>query len=146
DRLAPVNERVIATLPTISAEEGTRIFSEVVAGAVTYDTRKQASLASRVAGRIERLNISYNYQPVKKGQLIMEVYAPDLVAAQRELLLVAQGKADPEMLQRASQKLRLLGMQESQIDQVLRSGKIAYRVPVYSSRSGYILEKSTNSE
>lgn len=146
NRLAPVNERVIATLPTIRAEEGTRIFSEVVTGSVTYDTRKQASLASRVAGRIERLNIGYNYQPVKKGQLIMEVYAPDLVAAQRELLLVAQGKADPKMLQRARQKLTLLGMQASQIDQVLRSGQIAYRVPVYSSRSGYILEKSTNSE
>lgn len=146
--MGPVNERVIAAIPTIRAEKGTRIFSEVVTGSVTYDTRKQASLASRVSGRIEKLNISYNYQPVKKGQLILEIYSPDLVAAQRELLLLSQGtaqeNADPQMLQRARKKLALYGMRESQVNQVLRSGQIAYRVPVYSNRNGYVLENSTN--
>jgi len=140
--LKPVNEQVIATIATIKPESGTRIFSMQVQGSITYDTRSQTSIASRVNGRIERLLIKYNYQPVKKGQLIMEIYSPDLAAAQRELLFIYQTDPNDAMLQKAKQKLQLLGMQPAQIQQVLKTKKILYRVPVYSNASGYILEKS----
>ncbi|MBO9729582.1 MAG: efflux RND transporter periplasmic adaptor subunit [Chitinophaga sp.] len=136
----PVNTRVVASIPAIRPESGTRIYASTVNGIVTYDTRNQTSVASRVAGRIERLLIKYNYQPVRKGQLIMEVYSPDLAAAQRELLYVA--RSGTEMLTAAKQRLQLLGMQPAQIEQVLKTGNILYRVPVYSNSDGYILEKS----
>ncbi len=136
----PVNAQVIASIPAISPESGTRIYSSEVNGIVTYDTRNQTSVASRVGGRVERLLIKYNYQPVRKGQLIMEVYSPDLAAAQRELLYVVHNGS--EMLSGAKQRLQLLGMQPAQIEQVLKTGNILYRVPVYSNSDGYILEKS----
>ncbi|MBC9915571.1 efflux RND transporter periplasmic adaptor subunit [Chitinophaga varians] len=136
----PVNARVIATIPVIKATSGTRIHTAEVSGVITYDTRRQTSIASRVGGRIERLLIKYNYQPVSKGQLIMEIYSPDLAAAQRELLLVAQ--QDGPLLSAARQRLQLLGMQPAQIDQVLKTGRILYRIPVYSNANGYILEQS----
>lgn len=136
----PVNEHIIASIPAIAAESGTRIYSSEVNGVITYDTRHQTSISSRVGGRVERLLIRYNYQPVRKGQLIMEIYSPDLAAAQRELLYVARTSQD--MLSAAKQRLQLLGMQPAQIAQVLQSGNILYRVPVYSNSDGYILEKS----
>lgn len=129
-----------ATLPAISPQSGTRIYSAEMNGVISYDTRNQAAIASRVGGRIERLLIKYNYQPVKKGQLIMEVYSPDLAAAQRELLLVAGNNDD--MLSRAKQRLQLLGMSSAAIGQVLHTGRILYRIPVYSNSNGYILEKT----
>ncbi|MCW3464198.1 efflux RND transporter periplasmic adaptor subunit [Chitinophaga nivalis] len=138
----PVNARVIARMPVISPEGGSRIFSSVVNGVITYDTRNQTSIASRVGGRIERLLIKYNYQPVRKGQLIMEIYSPDLAAAQRELLYVAANGNQSDMLARARQRLSLLGMSGSGIDQVLKTRQIVYRIPVYSNSDGYILEKS----
>ncbi|MBC9929083.1 efflux RND transporter periplasmic adaptor subunit [Chitinophaga qingshengii] len=137
----PVNARVIATIPVIKAESGTRIFTSEVSGVITYDTRRQTSIASRAGGRIERLLIKYNYQPVQKGQLIMEIYSPELAAAQRELLLVA--KQDGPLKNAAQQRLQLLGMQPAQIAQVLKTGRILYRVPVYSNANGYILEQSS---
>jgi Cu(I)/Ag(I) efflux system membrane fusion protein len=140
--LKPVNEQVLSAVPTVKPESGTRIFSLDVQGAITYDTRRQASIASRVSGRVERLLIKYNYQPVRKGQLIMEIYSPDLAAAQRELLFVYRTEKSPALLQKAKQRLLLLGMQEAQIRQVLNTGQVLYRVPVYSPASGYILEKS----
>jgi membrane fusion protein, copper/silver efflux system len=140
--LKPVNQQVISTIPTITAESGPRIFSEEVQGVITFDTRNQANISSRVSGRIERLLIKYNYQPVKQGQLIMEIYSPDLVAAQRELIFIYQNDRNDPMLQKAKQRLSLLGMQPSQINQVIRTGKPIYRVPVYSNATGYILEKS----
>lgn len=136
----PVNARIIASIPAIKPESGTRIYTSEVNGVITYDTRNQTSISSRTAGRIERLWIKYNYQPVRKGQLIMEIYSPDLAAAQRELMYVA--KSNPELLAGARQRLSLLGMQTTQIEQIIRTGKILYRVPVYSNSDGYILEQS----
>jgi len=137
----PVNTQVVSTIPAISPETGTRIFSVEVKGQITYDTRNQTSVSSRVSGRIEKLYIKYNYQPVRNGQVIMEIYSPDLAAAQRELLYIARSGNDENMLSRAKQRLSLLGMQPAQIDQVLKTGNVLYRVPVYSTASGYILEK-----
>src|SRR5688572_21408324 len=130
--LKPVNQQVISTIPTISAESGPRIFSEEVQGVITFDIRNQVNISSRVSGRIERLLIKYNYQPVKQGQLIMEIYSPDLVAAQRELIFIYQNDRNDPMLQKAKQRLSLLGMQPAQIEQVIRTGKPMYRVPIFS--------------
>ena len=137
----PVNIQVLATIPVVTPESGARIYSAAANGVITYDTRNQTSIASRIGGRIERLLVKYNYQPVKMGQLIMEVYSPDLAAAQRELMYVARNS--PEMLAPAKQRLQLLGMQPGQIEQVLKTGNILYRIQVYSNSDGYILEKST---
>ena len=139
--LKPVNEQVIARIPLIRAQQGSSIYMREVQGRVTYDTRNQITLASRVSGRIEKLHIKYNYQPVKKGQLIMEIYSPDLAAAQRELLLIQQSGDEDGMLQSAKQRLMLLGMDQRQISKVLRTGQIAYTIPVYSNATGFILEK-----
>lgn len=139
--LKPVNEQIIARIPLIRAKEGSSIFIREVQGSVAYDTRNQINLASRVSGRIEKLYIKYNYQPVKKGQLIMEVYSPDLAAAQRELLLIQQSGNEDGMLQSAKQRLMLLGMDQAQISKVLRTGQISYRIPIYSNATGFILEK-----
>ncbi|HTN07922.1 efflux RND transporter periplasmic adaptor subunit [Agriterribacter sp.] len=140
--LKPVNEQVISTMPTITAESGTKIHSVPVQGIITYDTRKQVSISSRVAGRIESMYIKYNFQPVSKGQLIMEIYSPDLAAAQRELIYINNSDNNAAMLQSAKQRLSLLGMQPAQIAQVIKTGKPLYRVPVYSNVSGYIVEKN----
>lgn len=140
--LKPVNEQVVATTPIIKPESSLRILSVPVQGSITYDTRNQTTIASRVSGRIERLLVKYNYQPVRKGQLVMEIYSPDLAAAQRELLFIYQSdRNNSGLLQKAKMRLLLLGMQEGQINQVLRTGKILYRVPVYSNADGYILDK-----
>ena len=140
--LKPTNAQVVSTLPVIKAEYGTRIFTEEVHGIINYDARNENSVASRVSGRIERLLIKYNYQPVRKGQLIMEVYSPDLAAAQQELLFLQHSETDQSMLERAKQRLILLGMNNSAVNQLLKTRKVNYRIPIYSNADGYILEKS----
>lgn len=142
--LKPVNEQVVSTMPTIKAESGTRIFSVPVQGIIGFDRRNQVTISSRIAGRIERMNIKYNYQPVTKGQLIMEIYSPDLAAAQQELIYISRNDDDESLLQKAKQRLSLLGMQPAQISQVIKTGKPLYRVPVFSNVSGYIVERNVS--
>ncbi len=140
--LQPSNEQVVSTLPVIKAEYGTKIFTEEVQGVINYDNRNQNSIASKVSGRIERLWIKYNYQPVRKGQLIMQLYSPDLAAAQQELLYLQQTESDQALVAKAKQRLLLLGMDAAVINQVLKSRKPNYLIPVYSPIDGYILEKT----
>ncbi len=140
--LKATNVQVISDIPTVRPETGTRIVTLSAQGKVAYDTRQQVSVASRVAGRIERVGVRFNFQPVRKGQLLMEIYSPELAAAQRELIYIHQQDNNPALRQGVRQKLQLLGMSAAQIDQVIKTGKPLYRVPVYSPASGYIVDQS----
>lgn len=139
--LQPVNEQVVSELPSIKPVRKSVQDTLKAAGKIVYDTRNRRSISSRVSGRIEKLYIKYNYQLVRKGQLIMEIYSPELVSAQQELLYISRSGNSENLLERAKQRLSLLGMSAGQISQILKSGKASYRVPVYSSVSGYILEQ-----
>ena len=140
--LKATNEQVIADIPTIVPQGGSRIVTLDAQGKVSYDTRQQVSVSSRVAGRIERVSIRYNFQPVRKGQLLLEIYSPELVAAQRELIFIHQQDNSSSLLQSARQKLLLLGIQPAQIEKVIQTGKPLYKVSVYSPASGYIVDQS----
>lgn len=142
--LKPVKEQVISNAKTIRPGSGYRIFNISLQGVVTYDNRNKVSVASRVAGRIEQMIVKYNYQPIQKGQLILEIYSPELAAAQRELIYISASDGDPALLDRAKQRLRLLGMQAAQIERVIQTGSPLYRVPVYAPASGYIVEQNSN--
>lgn len=63
-------------------------------GSITYDTRYNYSIASRVSGRTEKLYIKYRYEHVHKGAAIMEIYSPEINTAQQNLLFLL--KNDPD--------------------------------------------------
>lgn len=138
----PSNELVVGKTTLVKASHETKILMAEVQGIVNYDLRSETSVASRIAGRLEKLWIKYNYQPVRKGQLLFEIYAPDLAAAQQELIYLSQSEGDQALLERAKQRLMLLGMTSQSVQAVLRSKKVNYRIPVYSPADGFILEKS----
>lgn len=143
--IQPSNQQVVAKATVVKASYETKIITAEVQGIVNYDNRGETSVASRVSGRLERLNIKYNYQPVRKGQLLFEIYTPDLAAAQQELIYLSQRKEDEHLLAQAKQRLLLLGMTAKSVQQVLQTKKVNYRIPVYSPADGFILEKTTAS-
>lgn len=140
----PTDEHVLSGIKIIKPERGSRSLELDLQGIINYNTNNWKSVSSRVSGRIERLFIKYNYERVNKGQKIMEIYSPDLANAQQELLFL-KNSDETVLLEAAKKKLRYLGMAEGQIGQVLRSGKIIYRIPVYSPYSGYVAEPQANS-
>lgn len=139
--IAPSNEQAMAKAQSVMATYESKIFSVEVPGIINYDVRSKVGVASRVSGRLERLYVKYNYQPVKKGQLLFEIYAPDLAAAQQELIYLSQSTADEQLVDKAKQRLLLLGLTHQTIAQIIRSKKVNYRVPIYSPLDGYILEQ-----
>ncbi|RLB76014.1 MAG: efflux RND transporter periplasmic adaptor subunit, partial [Deltaproteobacteria bacterium] len=56
-------------------------------GLVDYEEPKQYVVNTKIAGWVEKLYVAETGQQVKKGQKLLEIYSPELVTAQQELLL-----------------------------------------------------------
>ena len=111
-------------------------------GTITYDTRNINNISARVGGRIEKIYIRYKYQEVVKGQKLYEIYSPDLVTAQQNLLyLLENDNSETQLIEAAREKLRLLGMSNAEIKDVEKSGKPNSQITVYSEYSGYVVNK-----
>ena len=123
-------------------------------GTVMMDESRTASVTPKINGFVERLYVNTTGQPVRRGQPLADVYSPDLLAAQEELLLarrldrtVGQSavpgvpSSSGELLAAARRRLRLWDVSDAQIDEVLRTGRARRTVTLYSPVSGVVTEK-----
>lgn len=141
--LQPTNSVVVANIATVQPEQRTAAVSVQANGIITYDTRRLYTIPARFGGRVEKLYVRVNYQPIRKGQKLLELYSPDIVTAQRELLYLLDADADnAPLIAAAKQKLRLLGVTDGQIDELTRTRKPSYALAVYSPYDGYVIEES----
>lgn len=133
--LANIQTTVIGS--ATSREENTINLS----GKIAVNEEAIAVQASYFDGRIERLNVNYEGQEVRKGQLLASIYSPELVAAQQELLTAASLKASqPQLYKAVRNKLKLWKLTENQIDGIESSGKVTEYFPVYATVSGTVSE------
>ena len=142
--LKPSNQQVIANVPMVhmmAREENIEMESY---GFINYDTRQTGVISSNFSGRIEKLYVKYRFQKINKGQRIMDIYSPELLTAQENLLFLLKNDPENEMLINASkQKLYLLGMGNQQLNNVIKTGKPAFTVSVFSNYSGHIHESNS---
>lgn len=137
--LKPTNSYVLTTVPVVSIQQSDEPIEISALGTIQYDTRSEGSISSRVSGRIEKLYLRYTFQDVSKGQKVMEIYSPELMTAQQNLLFLI--KNDPDnvsFINAAKEKLLLLGMSNEQLQQVIHSQNPSLTVPVYSNYDGHI--------
>lgn len=114
-------------------------------GQIDYDESQISHIHARVNGWIEKLKVESVGDRVEKGQLLYEIYSPDLVNAQDDYLLAQEtlkrsgNSANyQELLRKAGLRLELLGMNQEQIKQLAKTGKTQYRVPFYARESGIV--------
>ncbi len=139
--LKPTNTTVVANITTIKPEKKAMEATVQMDGIITYDPRRVYSIPAKVDGRIEKLFVKYNFQPIRKGQKLMEIYSPDLITAQKELLyLVQSAPEDKQLIQAAKQKLQYLGASNNQINRLIRNGEESYTFAVYSPYEGYVVD------
>jgi membrane fusion protein, copper/silver efflux system len=120
-------------------------------GRVSYDESKLTDVTLKVQGWITKLFVSQTGQQVKAGQTLFQLYSPDLFSAQQDFVLVNQGAKPPatpggpgpELLARsARQRLRLLGMADTEIESLARTGVPSESIPFPSPASGFVIEKN----
>jgi len=120
------------------------LFKEIRSvGKLSLDESRIASITARVSGRVDRLYVDFTGSSVSKGQHIVDIYSPELLVAQRELLLAAKGNGLPDDLRDAARsKLLLWGLQPSQITEIEKSGQPRTHVTMFSPEEGVVTEKN----
>ncbi len=106
-------------------------------GLVALDENRLSHVHPRASGWVETLNVRALGDTVKKGETLLTVYSPDILSAEKDFL-VALKSGMPEMRDAARDRLRLLSVPESVIEQIARTGKVARTIPVLAPQSGYI--------
>jgi Cu(I)/Ag(I) efflux system membrane fusion protein len=113
-------------------------------GSVQADERRIVRAEQRSQGWVEKLHVRAVNDPVRAGQVLAEVYSPELVAAQEEYLLarrMAQASSTDDALARAArQRLVSLGFPEGGISALESSGTARRRVPILAPISGVLTE------
>ena len=139
----PVNSATLSKIRVINPEFRKYPVRLEATGYLDYDINSRTDISSRYSGRIERLYVKYNYKPVKKGDVIFEIYSADLVTAQENLLYLLKNAPDEKtVINAAREKLKLLQLTSEQISAIESSGKILSKIGVQSKYTGIIHEYS----
>jgi len=124
------------------------------AGTITVDERSLFTIAPKVGGWIEKLAVNATGDQVKAGQPLLEVYSPELIAAQEEYLVARQtlaqlAKADAHarqvserMVQAALQRLQYWDLPKPWLQELQNRHQVRRTVPVFSPTTGVVLDKA----
>jgi len=130
---------------TAPAEEG-KLWRRIdTVGTVMADENRVQVVQARAGGYIERLHVRAMNEPVKRGQVLAEVYSPALYTAQEEYRLALKAKDDPAWIAAARQKLLLLGLSEDQVGRI-EAGAPAQRRVAYHAPVGGVVSELTVKE
>ena len=123
-------------------------------GTITYDERKLTQVNLRVSGWIRKVFVDAVGKSVRKGEPLLTLYSPDLLATQEEYLLALRsehqlaGSPLPEakegakaLIISARERLKLWDVTDHQIDELQRRGKAEPIVTVYAPASGIVLKR-----
>ena len=124
-------------------------------GAVDYDETTLAHITAWVPGRIEKLFVNFTGIEVKEGTPMVDYYSPELIVAQEELLQSLKAfrelkntrtsfaKDQSERnVESAHTKLRLLGIDPEQIEEIEKSNEIKEVIQVKAPASGVVIHKN----
>lgn len=126
-----------------SSEIGLRPMTKSIrtVGTVAYDESLRSQIVSRVGGYVEKLFVDKTFSEVSAGDLLAEVYSPELYAAVQELR-VASSVSGSNLAKIAREKIHLLGIDEREIDSLLYTDSGGSRVVVRSPSSGVVIRKT----
>lgn len=123
-------------------------------GRVDYDETRLRMVTPWTDGRIDRLLVRVTGTRVRKGQVVAQLYSPEVYAAMRDLVVAAKqadklsrgmhGSANlaAAAVSSAREKLRLLGVTEGEIKSIEKTRKTSKHVPIRSTFSGTILKRN----
>jgi Cu(I)/Ag(I) efflux system membrane fusion protein len=137
--------RTVAVAPRVIAE------SIRTTGYVDYDQEHVVNISARINGWIEKLYIAYIGQQVQKGQRLLDIYSPELVLTEEDFLRsrrlaglsAGDGGAQSDgrqLMSAARDRLRLMGISDSEIHRLEQSGAVSETIPLASAATGVVTQ------
>lgn len=123
-------------------------------GIVAYDEKGVTQVQSKVEGWIEKLYIDFTGQFVKKDDILLELYSPQLVSSQEEYLAALEfrdkmkespypdiaGGAD-SLMESAKKRLDYLDVPKHQIMEITKGRKVMKTLHIHSPNKGIVINK-----
>jgi Cu(I)/Ag(I) efflux system membrane fusion protein len=143
---APGSDDAVSISPSLENSLGVRTEPATIrplwrrieaTGYVNLDETQISHIHLRTEGWIVRLAVSAEGERVTKGELLFELYSPELVNAQKEFLQ-AHRRGDDRLTAGAAEKLRALGMIPSEIESLRETGEVRENIKVIAPRSGVV--------
>lgn len=135
-KISPVVENNLG-VRTAKAERNTLWRKIDTVGYVDFDETKISHVHLRTKGWIEKLYVESEGERVKKGQLLFEVYSPELVTAQEEYVQ-ALGSGHKGLIRASRERLIALGISEQQIETLHNTRRVNQYVSSYASQDGIV--------
>ena len=133
--------RAMASVETLPVQRRKMSREIRVVGKVQYNETALADITTRVEGYVERLFVDYTGIEVKAGDHLVEIYSPDLLVAQQELLVALDSQRNTSLVESAKRKLLLWGLTQAQVDDLVREKKVSDRITLFSPIHGTVTEK-----
>ncbi|RMG59219.1 MAG: efflux RND transporter periplasmic adaptor subunit [Deltaproteobacteria bacterium] len=124
-------------------------------GRVTYDEKKISVVNTKVMGWIEKLYVNETGQFVKKGDPLLEIYSPGLVATEREYLIALEHREEVQgspyrevvesaekLLQAARERLLLWDIGEDEIAKLEKTRRVEKTLTITSPATGFVIAKN----
>jgi Cu(I)/Ag(I) efflux system membrane fusion protein len=111
-----------------------------VVGTIAENERASAVVQSRTAGYIEKLYARANFDSIAAGAPVALIYAPEGAGAQAEYLALRQANADPSLVAAARQRLRLMSIPDSVVENAERNNAAETDYTLTAPRSGVVTD------
>ncbi len=142
-----VNRTILGKVATVSPVKSALPVIVTATGVITCDPRQIRTVSANYKGVIEKSFIKYQFQPVKKGQKMYQVYCPDIYVDKWNYVLLIQAYHDQDNLTtEATEWFRLLGLTEGQIDSLKHAVTPDYHLNVYCDADGYAVGPDFNAD
>ncbi len=126
----------------VSGESGGNLREINLSGKVRIDERRVSSQVSHVSGRIEKLYVTFKGEQVYRGQKLAEIYAPELISAQRELIeAMSLTDINPALQEAARNKLKYLKIDSSVIERIQKEGVVQETFTVFAESNGIVTQR-----
>ena len=106
-------------------------------GYVQYDEDQLVHIHPRVEGWLDKLYIKNTGAEVKKGQPLYDIYSPELVNAQEELVL-ALDRNNRRLIRAAKDRLKALLVPDRAISKLIKTKIVQQNVTIYAPQSGVV--------
>ena len=139
--ISPERQQTIGVkFATVDIGGATRSIRTV--GTVAVDETRVGHVHTRIDGWIEKVFVDFTGDVVTKGEPMLTIYSPEMLASQEELLLSARAKdVMPSLFDAARRRLQLWDLSEDQIQQVLRTGQPIQSITVHAPMGGFVTER-----
>jgi RND family efflux transporter MFP subunit len=153
-RISPERQQLIG-VKFVTVERGAVNRTIRTVGKVAADETRVGHVHTRIEGWLEQVFVDFTGYVVKKGEPMLTIYSPEMLASQQELLLAVRARDQmannplasaaqqgESLFQAAKRRLQLWDLGDDQIDQVLRTGQPIHSVTVFAPMSGVVTERN----